>query len=170
MFFSVIVPIYKVEKYLVRCIESVLKQSFEDFELILVDDGSPDRCPEICDEYMACDNRIRVIHKENGGLVSARQAGIKTARPYRAHEHRHRIGALFHIDAHRLPLAGCRRQTGPYTPGQTVVVFVGIGFAVIQHRRPLGITFGTGAEVFQHVIHICSSFGVFYGAITRISL
>lgn len=79
MFFSVIVPIYKVEKYLVRCIESVLKQSFEDFELILVDDGSPDRCPEICDEYMACDNRIRVIHKENGGLVSARQAGIKTA-------------------------------------------------------------------------------------------
>lgn len=79
MFFSVIVPVYKVEKYLVRCIESVLKQSFEDFELILVDDGSPDRCPEICDEYMTHDGRIRVIHKENGGLVSARQAGIKTA-------------------------------------------------------------------------------------------
>ena len=98
------------------------------------------------------------------------QAGIKTARPYRAHEHRHRVGALFHIYAHRLPLAGCRRQTGPYTPGQTVVGFVGIGFAVIQHRRPLGITVGTGAEVFQHVIHICSSFGVFYGAMIRISL
>ena len=98
------------------------------------------------------------------------QAGIKTARPYRAHEHRHRIGALFHIYAHRLPLCSHGRQTGPYTPGQTVVGFVGIGFAVIQHRRPLGITFGTGAEVFQHVIHICSSFGVFYGAMIRISL
>lgn len=79
MFFSVIVPIYKVEKYLSRCIESVLNQSFEDFELILVDDGSPDACPEICDNYSKADSRIKVIHKENGGLVSARQAGIKIA-------------------------------------------------------------------------------------------
>lgn len=76
MIFSVIVPIYKVEKYLRRCIDSVLVQSFDDFELILVDDGSPDNCPEICDEYEKIDPRIKVIHKENGGLVSARQAGI----------------------------------------------------------------------------------------------
>ena len=79
MFFSVIVPIYNVEKYLRRCIDSVLEQSYADFELILVDDGSCDGCPAICDEYESKDSRIRVIHKENGGLVSARQAGIKTA-------------------------------------------------------------------------------------------
>ena len=79
MFFSVIVPIYKIEKYLKRCIESVLNQSFDDFELILVDDGSPDNCPTICDEYAKMDARVKVIHKENGGLVSARQAGIRLA-------------------------------------------------------------------------------------------
>lgn len=79
MFFSVIVPIYNVEKYITRCIDSVLMQSFADFELILVDDGSVDNCPSICDEYAKKDARIKVIHKENGGLVSARQAGIKIA-------------------------------------------------------------------------------------------
>jgi len=79
MLFSVIVPIYKIEKYLRRCIDSVLCQTFTDFELILVDDGSPDGCPAICDEYATKDDRIKVIHKENGGLVSARQAGIKIA-------------------------------------------------------------------------------------------
>jgi len=79
MFFSVIVPVYKVEKYLTAAIESVLNQTFSDFELILVDDGSPDRCPEICDSYKEKDNRIKVIHKENGGLASARRAGIKEA-------------------------------------------------------------------------------------------
>ena len=79
MLFSVIVPIYKIEKYLRRCIDSVLAQSFTNYELILVDDGSPDQCPAICDEYAQKDVRIRVIHKENGGLVSARQAGIQVA-------------------------------------------------------------------------------------------
>lgn len=79
MFFSVIVPVYKVEKYLTACIESVLGQSFSDFELILVDDGSPDSCPQICDDYAAKDSRIKVVHKENGGLASARKAGIKIA-------------------------------------------------------------------------------------------
>ena len=79
MLFSVIVPIYNVEKYLNRCIDSVLSQSFDDYELILVDDGSPDGCPAICDAYAQKDARIKVIHKENGGLVSARQAGIREA-------------------------------------------------------------------------------------------
>ena len=79
MFFSVIVPVYKVEEYLEACIESVLNQTFSDFELILVDDGSPDRCPQICDKYANYDSRIKVIHKENGGLASARRAGIKEA-------------------------------------------------------------------------------------------
>lgn len=79
MYFSVIVPVYKVEEYLTPCIESVLNQTFADFELILVDDGSPDNCPKICDEYAKKDTRIKVIHKENGGLASARRAGIKVA-------------------------------------------------------------------------------------------
>ena len=79
MFFSVIVPIYNVEKYLPNCIESVLKQTFSDFELILVDDGSPDNCPEICENYKNKDERIKVVHKTNGGLASARRAGIKVA-------------------------------------------------------------------------------------------
>jgi len=79
MFFSVIVPVYKVEKYLPNCIESVLNQTFADFELILVDDGSPDSCPEICDNYKEKDQRIKVVHKPNSGLASARRAGIKVA-------------------------------------------------------------------------------------------
>ena len=76
---SVIVPVYKVESYLPRCIDSILAQTFTDFELILVDDGSPDNCGVICDEYAARDNRIHVIHKENGGVSSARNAGIRLA-------------------------------------------------------------------------------------------
>ena len=79
MFFSVIVPVYNVEEYLEKCINSVLAQTFEDFELILVDDGSPDSCPRICDEAAEKDARIKVVHKPNGGLASARQAGIRIA-------------------------------------------------------------------------------------------
>lgn len=77
---SVIVPVYKVEKYLPECIESVLAQTFTDFELILVDDGSPDDSGKICDAYAARDPRIRVFHKENGGVSSARNLGLDYAR------------------------------------------------------------------------------------------
>ncbi|MBQ8524633.1 MAG: glycosyltransferase family 2 protein [Clostridia bacterium] len=76
---SVIVPVYKVEQYLCRCIDSILGQTFSDFELILVDDGSPDNCGKICDEYAAKDERIHVIHQENGGLSAARNTGIDWA-------------------------------------------------------------------------------------------
>ena len=76
---SVIVPVYKVEKYIHRCVDSILGQTYEDFELILVDDGSPDNCGAICDEYAAKDSRIVVIHQENGGLSAARNAGIDWA-------------------------------------------------------------------------------------------
>ena len=80
MLFSVIVPIYKVEPWLPECVDSILAQTFRDFELILVDDGSPDNCPALCDGYAARDGRVRVIHKPNGGLVSARQAAMERAR------------------------------------------------------------------------------------------
>lgn len=76
---SVIVPVYKVEAFLHRCVDSVLNQSFSDFELILVDDGSPDNCGAICDEYAQKDSRVHVIHKTNGGLSDARNAGIDWA-------------------------------------------------------------------------------------------
>ena len=77
---SVIVPIYKVEKYLDECIKSVLSQTFTNFELILVDDGSPDICPKICDEYALQDKRVRVFHKQNGGLSEARNFGAYHAK------------------------------------------------------------------------------------------
>lgn len=76
---SIIVPVYKVEKYLHRCVDSILAQTFIDYELILVDDGSPDNCPAICDEYAEKDTRVKVVHKENGGLSSARNAGMHAA-------------------------------------------------------------------------------------------
>ena len=76
---SVIVPVYKVEKYIHKCVDSILSQSFTDFELFLVDDGSPDKCGMICDEYSKIDNRITVIHKENGGLSDARNVAIDKA-------------------------------------------------------------------------------------------
>ena len=73
---SVIVPVYRVENFLDRCVQSVLHQSFQNFELILVDDGSPDRCPVLCDGYAQQDKRVHVIHRENGGLSAARNSGI----------------------------------------------------------------------------------------------
>ena len=74
---SVIVPVYKVEKYIDRCIESIVSQSYKNIEIILVDDGSPDSCPKICDSWAEKDSRIKVIHKKNGGLSDARNVGIK---------------------------------------------------------------------------------------------
>lgn len=76
---SIIVPIYKVEKYLDKCIESLVNQTYTNLEIILVDDGSPDKCPEMCDKWAEKDSRIKVIHKPNGGLSDARNAGMKEA-------------------------------------------------------------------------------------------
>ncbi len=76
---SVILPIYKVEEYLDRCVNSLLSQSYSNLEIILVDDGSPDRCPHLCDEWAKKDGRIHVVHKKNGGLSDARNAGYAVA-------------------------------------------------------------------------------------------
>lgn len=76
---SIVVPVYNVEKYLDRCMTSILNQDFSDWEMILVDDGSTDRCPALCDSYADKDHRIKVIHKKNGGLSNARNAGLKIA-------------------------------------------------------------------------------------------
>lgn len=76
---SVIVPVYKVEKYLDHCVQSIVNQTYKDLEIILVDDGSPDRCPAMCDEWARKDARIKVIHKENGGVSSARNVGLDNA-------------------------------------------------------------------------------------------
>ena len=77
---SVIIPVYKVEEYLTRCVDSVINQTYKNLEIILVDDGSPDNCGIICDEYAQKDSRIKVIHKENGGLSSARNVGVDVAK------------------------------------------------------------------------------------------
>ena len=77
---SIIVPVYDVERYLPKCIGSILAQTFTDFELILVEDGSPDNCPALCDAAAEKDARIRVIHQKNGGLSAARNAGLDAAR------------------------------------------------------------------------------------------
>lgn len=74
---SIIIPVFKVEQYLSRCIESILKQTYQHWELLLIDDGSPDKCGQICDEYSQKDRRIRVFHKANGGVSSARNFGLK---------------------------------------------------------------------------------------------
>ena len=80
MKFSIIIPCYKVEQYLHQCVDSVLAQTYEDYEVILVDDGSPDNSPAICDEYGKKTNKVKVIHKPNGGLSDARNAGLDVAR------------------------------------------------------------------------------------------
>lgn len=76
---SIIVPVYNVEQYIQECVNSIIAQTYHNIEIILVDDGSPDRCPQMCDEYVKIDSRIRVIHKANGGLSDARNAGICAA-------------------------------------------------------------------------------------------
>ena len=77
---SIIVPVYNVEPYLHKCIDSILAQTFTDFECILIDDGSPDNCPAICDEYATKDNRIILLHQKNAGVSAARNAGLNIAK------------------------------------------------------------------------------------------
>lgn len=77
--FSVVLPIYNVEKYLNRCLDSVMNQTYKKLEIILVDDGSPDNCPQMCDNWAKVDDRIKVVHKKNAGLGEARNSGLDVA-------------------------------------------------------------------------------------------
>ena len=77
---SIIIPVYKTQDTLDRCLQSVLQQSFTDYEIILIDDESPDDCPKLCDEYAQKDEKIQVFHKKNGGLSDARNFGIRQAK------------------------------------------------------------------------------------------
>ena len=78
-FISIIIPVYRVEKYLRACVDSVLAQTYKNLEIILVDDGSPDNCGQICEEYAAKDGRVRVIHQTNQGVAAARNSGLEIA-------------------------------------------------------------------------------------------
>ena len=76
---SIVIPVYNVEKYLDRCVRSVVRQTYDNLEILLIDDGSPDNCPQMCDAWAQIDTRIRVIHKQNAGLGMARNTGIENA-------------------------------------------------------------------------------------------
>lgn len=130
---SVIVPIYNTHLYLTRCVDSILNQTFKDIEIILVNDGSTDISGAICDEYALSDNRIRVIHKENGGLSSARNAGIDLAvGKYIAFvdsddyiEHDMYEHLLFACEKHKVPMAVCGRYVHEGTDIKSVFVLDG---------------------------------------------
>ena len=132
MLFSIVVPVYKVENYLERCVDSILSQTFTDLELILVDDGSPDHSGEICDKYAAADARVRVIHKENGGLSSARNHGAKSA-----------VGdyVLF-IDSDDYVIEGALGELSAFCSGEDVVMFDGVtegGVCDLSHIGEKGL-------------------------------
>lgn len=128
---SVIVPVYKVEKYINRCVDSILAQTFTDFELILVDDGSPDDCGRICEKYAASDSRIHVLHRKNGGLSAARNAGIDWVFKYSNSEwltfidsddwvHSKYLEALYHaVLMYQVSVSSCGYQE---TAGETPAV------------------------------------------------
>ena len=127
---SVIVPVYNVEKYLPRCIDSILAQSFTDFELILVDDGSKDSSGKICEAYVTKDDRVKVLHKENGGASTARNAGIEIARGTWI--------CFIDSDDYVLPnyLQGMYERTKGWDEGKTYMVMTGlkIGRASCRER------------------------------------
>ncbi|MBR5280689.1 MAG: glycosyltransferase family 2 protein [Clostridia bacterium] len=133
--FSIIVPVYKVEAYIRTCLESLLSQTYHNMEIILVDDGSPDACGAICDQYASTDDRIKVIHKANGGLVSARKAGAAVCTG----------DYVLNVDSddyisHDL-LSELARIIEQHHPD--VITFDGYAFSEHQ-KRPLGGTVPTG--------------------------
>lgn len=135
---SIIVPIYKVEKYLKRCVNSLINQTYKNIEIILVDDGSPDECPAICDEYANRDDRVTVIHKKNGGLSDARNAGLRIA----TGEYVMYVDSDDYIEED-----SCERLTESITDDVDVVV------GVCKEINPSGITFQQHTNLEENKIY-----------------
>lgn len=129
MLFSIIVPVYNAEKYLRRCIESILAQTEGDFELLLVDDGSRDGSLAICQEYAATDSRIKAMHKENGGVSSARNHGLDNATG----------DYIMFVDADDYITPDTLEQCRPYTPEYDIVRFSAIWVASSESKWPFSI-------------------------------
>lgn len=129
--FSIIVPVYKVEPYLDACVTSLVKQTYSDIEILLIDDGSPDACPAMCDAYAKEDSRIRVIHKANGGLSDARNTGIDAA----TGEY------LFFVDSDDTLFPDACERFLPYTgQGYDILVGDGLSRGAYRNLRHGGIT------------------------------
>lgn len=118
--FSIIVPVYKVENYLDACIQSLIKQTYPNIEIILVDDGSPDKCPAMCDEYAMADTRVRVIHQANSGLSAARNAGLSLAEG----------SYVLFVDSDDLIDIDTCRLLLPFTKGTDIIVGDGISIGL----------------------------------------
>lgn len=166
MLISVIVPIYKVEKYLCRCVDSILAQTFTDFELILVDDGSPDNCGRICDEYAEKDNRIHVIHKKNGGLSDARNAGLNYATGQ----------YIMFVDSDDyIELELFEKSYNTIEEGYDIVAFrlneiddSGNSSPLVYSLLEKEINFENNVDYLNFILKIFMNYGVGWGAVSRI--
>lgn len=160
---SIIVPVYKVEKYLDECLESIVSQTYSNLEIILVDDGSPDRCPQLCDEWATKDSRIKVIHKPNGGLSDARNVGIESAEgqylmfvdsdDFLAHNACETLYTLIHKSGAEISCGGVYR----YTDGSRKKIF--------NRCIKNDCTVYSGLEALKHVLKWecdCSAWGKLY--------
>lgn len=148
---SIIVPIYKVEPYLRRCIDSVMMQAYTDFELILVDDGSPDNCGMICDEYAKKDYRIRVIHQENGGVSTARNAGLRVAKgEYIAFCDSDDFLGQDWLNS--LLACCCNKAMDLVSSGYTMCTENGVTIKQVKHKKEI-VVLSTEQEVVDFLIH-----------------
>ena len=135
---SVIVPVYKAESYLDRCVESIVNQTYKNLEIILVDDGSPDNSPKMCDDWAKKDERIKVIHKKNGGVSSARNAGINEA----TGEFVQFVDSDDYID-----LSFCEQLVTPFEGGVDLVVS---GFTITNDEKSADV----GLKIIENFVNL----------------
>lgn len=151
MLISIIVPIYNVERYLPTCVESLVNQTYQNIEIVLVDDGSPDNCPALCDEYAQIDNRVRVIHKANGGLSDARNAGLVEA----SGEY-----ILFVDSDDYIESDTCERFAERITDGVDILIGDAIvegGKCNLKHIEPSETVVYTGVDYLKHAMQECKA-------------
>ncbi|MCH5342964.1 MAG: glycosyltransferase family 2 protein [Acetatifactor sp.] len=147
---SIIIPVYKVEQYLPECIESIINQTYHDLEIILVDDGSPDKCGEICDQYARQDERIHVIHKENGGVARARNDGIE----YASGDYISFIDSDDWIaeNAYELLHQGLKQYDADCAVGKCVTVIDENGVLTPKKNAESSVRCETASEAMKHVL------------------